>query len=372
MARNRILGGALAFRAITASQTTWHGDDGYLVNAPDDAPATITLDPVAVDGDQYTIQDVSGNASSQPIPIIASDARPIIGVGTSTTVDSDYGGIVLTFNHALSGWVAEEFTGSSSPAPISGVYHFSLETPVTLGMAVKIVSSDTCAPALADNASNMAFGIVKEILSSTTCEVLVVGEATISPPLSALTPTVPYYLSPTVPGGIQTAVPSTPGQIVQRMGFAKDTEVFQVEVGLPVQVSGANLTATVNTSAMTGGSGQAAYISGASAVSPTNASQAITPLGTPGARFFGFFEGTAGQVVVAGIVPDAQFVSGDGAPTNGSPVFLSATVAGKLTSVAPTTAGDVVAEVGICQDNSAFGGAATCIILIQPKAPMQL
>lgn len=124
---------------------------------------------------------------------------------------------------------------------------------------------------------------------------------------------------------------------------------------------------SVTTTAMTGGTGQAAYVSSAATVSPTSNAATTT------SRFLGFYEGTSGQVIVAGVIPDALMTTAGGSPSNGAPVFLAAsaddtnTGAGKLTATAPSAAGSVVAEVGIVIDNSNYAGAKTARILIQPK-----
>jgi hypothetical protein len=117
------------------------------------------------------------------------------------------------------------------------------------------------------------------------------------------------------------------------------------------------------TAAMTGGSGTAAYVSGASTVSPTDNAAAAT------AGFFGFFEGHAGLMVTDGFISDAQFTTAGGSPANGAFVWLAAaaddagTGAGKLTATIPGVG--VIVQVGICLDNSTYAGLKTSKILIQ-------
>lgn len=45
-----------------------------------------------------------------------------------------------------------------------------------------------------------------------------------------LTPTATYYLAAGVPGGITAVAPSTPGQIVQKIGFAKNATTLMLMI----------------------------------------------------------------------------------------------------------------------------------------------
>lgn len=124
------------------------------------------------------------------------------------------------------------------------------------------------------------------------------------------------------------------------------------------------------TTAMTGGSGQAGYTSGASTVTPTDAAT------TSKSRLTGVFNGTAGQMQTDGVVNAMQMTTAGGSPTNGAPVWIAAaaddgaTAAGKFTATAPTTGN--LSEVGICLDNSNYAGAKTAKILLQPKSVVTL
>ena len=85
----------------------------------------------------------------------------------------------------------------------------------------------------------------------------------------------------------------------------------------------------------------------------------------------------SGQLVISGLIATAQMTVIGGQPGPGSPVYLAASTdeasaAGKLTATAPTVNGTVVAEVGICLDNSNYAGSKTAVVLIQVKAPIQL
>lgn len=126
----------------------------------------------------------------------------------------------------------------------------------------------------------------------------------------------------------------------------------------------------VDTSGISTGSGTAVYVSGNNDVAPTDNSAIAT------ARFAGFFEGTGGEIIVGGVIGDAQFVTDDGAPTAGLPVYLAGASndagagIGKLTPVVPSGSGTVITEVGICLDASGYAGGKTARVILQPKEPI--
>lgn len=108
--------------------------------------------------------------------------------------------------------------------------------------------------------------------------------------------------------------------------------------------------------------GDATYVSASNTLSKTSADA----IGT--ARFFGVYTGTAGSAQVAGV---ANITLNGANPSFGAPVFLETTGPnqGKVTATAPSTAGAVVAEVGI---TLATPGGGVVTALLQPKAPIQL
>ncbi len=118
--------------------------------------------------------------------------------------------------------------------------------------------------------------------------------------------------------------------------------------------------------------GDAGYISAADTMTKTDATAEAS------SRFFGFNEGTASSMTVFGLVESAKFTTDGGSPSNGAPVYLALgtadtnTGAGKLTATAPTTAGQFVAEVGLCLNNGNYAGSKTAEVLIQPKAVIEL
>lgn len=151
-------------------------------------------------------------------------------------------------------------------------------------------------------------------------------------------------------------------------GPASDASALHTHAGIGGSATSV-IDTTLTTAAMTA-SGQAAYISANDTVSPTDNALIAS------ARFYGFFNGTAGQVQVAGMVAAALMTTAGGSPTPGAPVFLAkatddaGTGAGKLTAIAPLTG--VIQEVGICRSNANWLALKTSKILIQPKAVIQL
>ena len=114
-------------------------------------------------------------------------------------------------------------------------------------------------------------------------------------------------------------------------------------------------------------SGEVGYVSG----NDTVAKCIATALST--SRFFGSYAGTASTLTVQGVVP-MLFVASLTSITAGTPVFISAATAGKVTKTAPSTSTQVVAEVGILLDGSGYNDAAGSAhdVLIQVKPPVVL
>lgn len=116
--------------------------------------------------------------------------------------------------------------------------------------------------------------------------------------------------------------------------------------------------------------GDFGYISAAKTISKIDSAA----IGT--ARIFGANEGVVGSMTVAGVIENAKFTTDGGSPVNGKPVFLAnaaddtGTGAGKLTATAPSTG--VLAEVGICVDNTNYAGSKIAEILLQTKSPIIL
>jgi len=104
--------------------------------------------------------------------------------------------------------------------------------------------------------------------------------------------------------------------------------------------------------------GDAVTVAGVAAIATAAASS----------RVAGMVSATANKVSVLGIIEDCNF-EGSLTLAAGEAVYLSASSAGKLTNVAPSASGEVVAELGIIVIvNTAGGGAAAADVLWQPKS----
>ena len=114
--------------------TSWYVDR-YLIDAPLGHPVTITLGEKGLcDGDQFTLIDVGCNAQTQPITIEASGTATILSTGgSSTRINSNCGGMRLTYNQSLNSWYPEELVpgGSMGEAFLQGGNSFGM--PATLG-----------------------------------------------------------------------------------------------------------------------------------------------------------------------------------------------------------------------------------------------
>ncbi len=118
MSRNRILGSPYAQLVITGAVTTDPEIDAYLVDA---APLTITLDPNAFNGDQVLVQDITNDAASNPITILASPGQTILnGHGASIQLAVDGGALQLTFSQEEAGWVPLGTSGGAGTPGATG------------------------------------------------------------------------------------------------------------------------------------------------------------------------------------------------------------------------------------------------------------
>jgi hypothetical protein len=143
-------------------------------------------------------------------------------------------------------------------------------------------------------------------------------------------------------------------------------------IATPASPAGGLIVSGLTTAAMTGVTGQSGYMSGNSTASPTD------NLAIAKSRFVGVTTGVTGQLQTTGVVAAVPMTTAGGSPAASAPLWLAAstddgsTGAGKWTATAPVVAGTVVAEVGICIDNTNYAGAKTVKALIQVKPPVQL
>ena len=109
--------------------------------------------------------------------------------------------------------------------PMSGIYNYS--TPLSLNSVVYLSAPDTVSLANATSPSTQpVIGFVETLPSSTTALIKYYGELT---GFTGLIPSATYYLSDTL--GVATAnPPTTTGQVVQKLGFAKDATTMVVMI----------------------------------------------------------------------------------------------------------------------------------------------
>lgn len=113
--------------------------------------------------------------------------------------------------------------GGGTAAILSGVY--SCPAGVAVRDAVYLTGADAVDQADSDDSLKQPLiGVVDSKPSAVTCIVAYYGEVT---GFAGLTPGATYYLG-TTPGTITTTAPSTPGNIVQRMGFARNATTLVV------------------------------------------------------------------------------------------------------------------------------------------------
>ncbi len=98
MGRNRTLGAPYEQQVITGGDfQTEARIDRYLVNNTSTSGVAVTLDPNAFNGDQVTLIDVAGNATSLPITVSYQGQNV-------ASISSSFGSLDLTFSAALNQW----------------------------------------------------------------------------------------------------------------------------------------------------------------------------------------------------------------------------------------------------------------------------
>jgi hypothetical protein len=91
------------------------------------------------------------------------------------------------------------------------------EASVYVGAVVIMKAIGEAKNALADNISNAnVLGICESKSSATVCNVRVLGKS--ESIFTSLDVTKEYFLSPTVPGAIQTTIPTNVGEVVVKIG----------------------------------------------------------------------------------------------------------------------------------------------------------
>lgn len=160
--------------------------------------------------------DASGTTSNVTV-------TKIQGNSISNTAPSD--GQVLTWDSSSSQWKPKPSTGGTSIS-IDGYGIYTCASSIAVGNVVYLSAVSTVALANATDATKLAIGIVLSKNSSTQCVVQYEGE---NSSLSGLTVGAIYYLGLT-DGTMTTVAPTTIGNIVQKLGFAKNSTTLVIEI----------------------------------------------------------------------------------------------------------------------------------------------
>jgi hypothetical protein len=161
MGLNRALGTPYQQVEKTESFTTHFGTDMYLVSAPTGAPVVVTLDPNAVQGDRVAIQDVAGNAGSQAIVVDASEGQTVLGLGSSLSLNTDYGQVQLTYNEPLSAWIAAQSGGSAPGVALAHVWGDSGAVGAISNSAFTVLAQVTVTPTTTGKVRVSGSGVVR-------------------------------------------------------------------------------------------------------------------------------------------------------------------------------------------------------------------
>ena len=188
--------------------------------------------------DYYAFADVDNSCSAaSPIIVTAPAGFTIGGSGQTTLTLTQPGaaGIAVFDPHTMNWFVflsSGTGGGGGGSADLLGLYT-TANGAVAAGHAVKISAADTAAKAQASAAGNAAIGVVKSLLSPTSAEVCYAGEVA---GFVGLVPGSTYYLDPATAGAITTVAPTAAGQIVQKIGTAKDATTLVVFPSRPIQL----------------------------------------------------------------------------------------------------------------------------------------
>ena len=160
--------------------------------------------------------DASGTTSNVTV-------TKIQGNSISSTAPSD--GQVLTWDASSSQWKPKPATGGTSLS-VDGYGNYTCLSSVAVGNVVYLSGSNTVGLANATDSTKLAIGIVLSKGSSTQCVVQLEGE---NSSFSGLTVGAVYYLGLT-DGTMTTIAPTIGGNIVQKLGFAKNSTTLVIEI----------------------------------------------------------------------------------------------------------------------------------------------
>jgi hypothetical protein len=152
----------------------------------------------------------------------SDDLRSLLTAGTLIAND---GVNDLTLAEALT-LLATLWAQAGFDTPASAVASFDCPGTVAVGDVVYLSAADTVDKASATDDTKPAIGVVVSKPTATTAVVRWGGTASV---FAGLTPGATYYLS-TVAGTITDTAPSGSGNIVQRLGFAKNATTLFIQI----------------------------------------------------------------------------------------------------------------------------------------------
>jgi hypothetical protein len=200
---------------IGTSATTLVNSGGLVLYAGSPGPAPSPGGINIVAADNLTLS--GGTSSGTDITFEANGTGAPIPFNDTTDVDLapafNSGSIIGALNELKAGYGATvvEFTTHGGTA--------------TAGNVVKITASDTIDDADADDGESATIGIL--INTATPFKVVTNGLVT---GMSGLTAATRYFVSATA-GGLTSTAPSTTGQLVRRVGWARTATTFVVQMG---------------------------------------------------------------------------------------------------------------------------------------------
>lgn len=198
---------------------------------------TLQLPATPNPGDAYAWADADNTCAAGKPMIIVPDPGGTAKVAQLASISFTTPGAsgFAVFDSQTNNWVVFGFSaggGGGGGAALLGTYTIAVGA-VAVGQAVKISAADTAALAQANAAGNAAIGVVRAIVNPTEIEVTYAGEQT---GFVGLVTGSTYYLDPATPGALTVTAPVTPGQVVQRLGKAKDPTTLVVSVAGFVQL----------------------------------------------------------------------------------------------------------------------------------------
>jgi hypothetical protein len=158
--------------------------------------------------------DASGTTTNVTVTKIQGNA-----ISTITPTD----GQVLTWDASSSQWKPQQPISSLGS---DGYGNYTCVSSAIVGNVVYLSSASTVGLANATDATKLAIGIVLSKSSSTQCVVQLEGE---NSSFSGLSVGAIYYLG-LVDGTMTTTAPTTGGNVVQKIGFAKNSTTLVIEI----------------------------------------------------------------------------------------------------------------------------------------------